>query len=262
VRIRDRAQLPLAQLGQLGVLLPVQVQLDELLGRRPARGLQERDLVVDAHRLGDVFQLAFGQLGALVEVVDALRFGGRGLDPLPVEAIQLLEPARVVVDAFEQLGGLGMTRDRGQRPAQRRDRILDVARLLAAARELIVDGGGPVGAVRADPVRVGVEAGQQLQGLLVARADADDLGQPLRRRVQLLQLLAQHPAQTQQQVGAPAGVLGPFQLQLVQADDRAVVAQRPVDLAGRLDRPDVLLGQLAARALRVADRAFPDARNG
>ena len=47
----------------------------------------------------------------------------------------------------------------------------------------------------------------------------------------------------------------PFQLQLVEAHHRPVVAQGAVDLARRLDRLDVLLRQLA-RPLRVADRAF------
>ena len=57
------------------------------------------------------------------------------------------------------------------------------------------------------------------------------------------------------QIGAPAGVGGPLQLQLVEADHRAEVAQRAVDLARRLDRLEVLGGQLAL-PLRVADGPF------
>ena len=142
-----------------------------------------------------------------------------------------------------------------QRAPQRGDRIFGVAGFLPPPRHLVIDGGGAIGAVGADPVRVRVDPGQQLQRLLVARAQAHHLGEALRGRVQLLELFTQHAPEPQQQVGAAAGVGGALQLELVQADDRAVVAERPVDLAGRFDRPDVLLRQLA-RALRVADNAF------
>jgi hypothetical protein len=259
--IRHRAKLALAQLGQLGVLLARQVQLDKLLARGPTRRLDQRNLVVHALRLGDVVELSLRELRALVEVVDALGFDRRDPDTFPVEAIELLEPPRVVVDPLEQLGRLRVRGDGAQRPAQRRDRVFGVARLLAAARDLIVDGGCAVDAVGADPVRVGVDAGQQLQRLLVARAQADHLGQPLRGGVQLLQLLAQHPPEAQQQIGAPARVLRPFQLQLVQAHDSPVVAQRPVDSCARTRST----GRAPAPAFPSSagcGRRAPGARNG
>ncbi len=78
---------------------------------------------------------------------------------------------------------------------------------------------------------------------------------PLRRGVQLLELLGEDPAEADQEVGAAAGVGRPLQLQLVEPHDRPVVAQRPVDLARRLDRLEVLRGQLPL-PLRVADRAL------
>ena len=148
-----------------------------------------------------------------------------------------------------------MPGDRLQRPAQRGDRVLDVARLLPPAPDLEIDRRRPLDAVGADPVRVGVDPGQELQRLLVARADAHRLGEPLRRRVQLLELLAEHPPEPQQQIGAASGVGGPFQLQLVEADHRPEVAQRAVDLARRLDRLEVLGGELPL-PLRVADGPF------
>ena len=121
--------------------------------------------------------------------------------------------------------------------------------------DLEVDRRRPLDAVGADPVRVGVDPRQQLQRLLVARADAHRLGEALRRGVQLLQLLAEHAPEAEQQVGAPPGVGGPFQLQLVKADHRAEVAQRAVDLARRLDRLEVLGGQLARAAAGCGPRA-------
>ena len=142
-----------------------------------------------------------------------------------------------------------------QRLAQRGDGVLDVARLLPPASDLEIDGRRPLDAVGADPVGVGVDARQELQRLFVARANAHRFGQALRRRVQLLELLAQHPPEAQQEIGAPSGVAGPFQLQLVEADHRPEVAQRAVDLARRLDRLQVLGGQLAG-PLRVADGPF------
>ena len=254
-RVRDRAQLPLAQLGELRVLLAGRVELDQLLRRRSPRRLQQRDLVVDPLRLRQVVQLAFRQLRPLVEEVDPLGLGRRRRDALAVVTIQFLESVRVVVHALQQLRRFGVRGHRLQRAPQGGDRIFGVARFVPAPRHLVVDRRGAVGAVGADPVRVRVDAGQQLQRLLVARAQAHHLGQPLRGRVQLLELLAQHAPEPQQQVGAAAGVGGPFELELVEADDGPVVAQRPVDLARRFDRPDVLLRQLA-RPLRVADDAF------
>ena len=254
-RIGHGAQLPFAQLGQLGVVVSFQIELDQLLGGRSARRLEQRDLVVDPLRLGLVAELALGQLRALVEEVDPLRFGAGHRDALAVIAVELLEPPRVIVDALQQLGRLGVPGDGLQRLAQRGDGVLDVARLLPPAPDLEIDGRRPLDAVGADPVRVGVDARQELQRLFVARADAHRFGEALRRRVQLLELFAQDPPEPQQEIGAPSGVAGPLQLQLVEADHRPEVAQRAVDLARRFDRLEVLGGELAG-PLRVADSPF------
>ncbi len=53
-RIGHRAQLALAQLGQPRVVVSSQIQLDQLLGGRSARRLEQRDLVVDPLRLGPI----------------------------------------------------------------------------------------------------------------------------------------------------------------------------------------------------------------
>ena len=206
-----------------------------------------RDLAVDALRLGQVVQLALRQLRALVEEVDPLVPVVRRRHALAVVAIQVLEAARRRSRPLQQVGRLGVAGDRRQRLAQRRDRVFGVARLLAAARDLVVDGGGALGAVGADPVRVGVDAGQQLQRLLVARAQADHLGQALRGGVELLQLLAQHPPEAQQQVGAAAWRRRSPPAPARTGGRRAVVAQRAVDLARRLDRLDMLGASLPGR---------------
>ena len=251
----DRAQLALAQLGQLGVVVAGEKQLDQPGRRRAVGRLERRDLAVDPLRLGGIVHLALGELRALVEEVDPLRLGGRRRDPLAVVAIQLLIAAPVVVDPLQQLGRLGVARHRLQRAPQRRDGVVGVARLLPAARDLEEDRRGALQAVGADPVGVAVDRRQQLQRLLVARAQPDHLAQTLGGGVELLELLREHAAEAQQQVGAALGLGRPFELQLVQAHDGAVVAERAVDLARRLDRLDVLLGELAG-ALSVADVAL------
>ena len=148
-----------------------------------------------------------------------------------------------------------MARHGRERAPQRRDGVVGVARLLAAPRDLEVDRRRALEAVGADPVRVGVDARQQLERLLVARPQAHDLGEPLRRRVELLELLAQHAPEAEQEVGAALGVGRTLELELVEPHDAAVVAERAVDLARRLDRLDVL-GRELARPLRVADDAL------
>ncbi len=148
-----------------------------------------------------------------------------------------------------------MAGDGRQRLAQRSDGVLGVARLLPPAGHLEVDRRRPLDPVGADPVRVGVDGRQQLQRLLVARPNSHRLGEALGRGVQLLQLLAQHAPETEQQVGPPPGVGGPLQLQLVEPDHRAEVAERAVDLARRLDRLE-MLGRELAGPLRVAHRAL------
>ena len=145
--------------------------------------------------------------------------GGRR-DPLSIEAIELLVALAFVVDPLQQLHRLGLAGDGLQRLAQRSDGVLGVPRLMAAPRNLVVDGGGALDAVGADPVGVRVDGRQQLQRLLVAGPQANDLGQPLGRGVELLELLAEDAPEAEQQVGAPAGFAGPLQLQLVEADDR------------------------------------------
>ncbi len=254
-RLLDRAQLALAQLGELGVVVAGEEELDQPRRCRSVRRLQVRDLGVDAHRLGGIVHLAFGELRALVEKVDALRLRRRGRDALAVVAIQLLIAAAVVVDPLQQLRRFGVAGHRLQRAAQRRHRVVRVARLLPAARDLEQDRRRALHAVGADPVRVRVDRRQQLQRLLVARAQADDLAQALGGRVELLELLREHTPEAQEQVGAALGLGRSLQLQLVEPHHRAVVAEGAVDLARRLDRLDVVLTQLA-RALRVADALF------
>ena len=154
VGIGDGTQLPLAQLRQLGVVVALQIELDQLLGGRSPRRLDERDLIVDPLRLGAVAQLPLGQLRALVKEVDPLRFGPPGGDPLAVVAIELLEPTRVIVDALEQLRRLGVPGDRLQRLAQRADGVLGVARLLPPAPDLEVNRRRALDAV--GPIQLGL----------------------------------------------------------------------------------------------------------
>jgi hypothetical protein len=142
-----------------------------------------------------------------------------------------------------------------ERAPQCRDGVVGVARLLPPPRDLEVDGRCPLEAVGADPVGVGVDAREELECLLVAGPEPHDLGEPLRRRVELLELLAEHAAEAQQEVGAPFGVGRALELELVEADDAPVVAERAIDFPSRLDRLDVLGAELA-RALGAAHGAL------
>jgi hypothetical protein len=117
---------------------------------------------------------------------------------------------------------------------------------VAPARHLVIERGGPLGPVRADPLGVGVDGGQRLQGLVVARAQAHHLADALGGPLEIPQLLAQHPAPAQQQLGPPLGVRGGGQLQLVQAHHAGEIPEGAVDLARRLDGLEVLGGDLGA----------------
>ena len=177
----------------------------------PARpgGSMADDLLVDAQRLRQVLAVALGQLGPLEQEVHLLFAASRRLGhPLPVVEIQVGQAAGAVQHLLHQVGRLGVAGHRGQRLAQGRHRVVDVARLVPAAGDLVVDGGRPLLAVVAQPARVGVDGGQRLQRPVVARAQAHHLAQALGRPLQIAQLLAQHPAQAQQQVAAPLGLRG------------------------------------------------------
>ena len=204
-------------------------------------------------RLGGVVHLALGELRALVEEVDALRLRRRrrdrargSSDPAPDSGGRRSRRARA---APTTRGGPGTA------CSARRSAATALSASPASWRRRAIwkqDRRRALHAVGADPVRVGVDRRQQLQRLLVARAQADHLAQALRGGVELLELFGEHAPEAQEQVGAPLGLGRPLQLQLVEAHHRAVVAERAVDLARRFDRLDVVLTQLAG-ALRVAD---------
>ncbi len=186
-------------------------------------------------RLGDIVEIAFRQLGALVQEVDLVLGRLGALHALAVIPIEILETMRVVQRALNQVGGFGVARNGGQGLAQRGDRVLDVAGFVPAAGDLKEDRGRPIGAVGADPVRVGVHRRQQVERFFVPRPQPDDLAQTLRGCIQLLQLLGEHPPQAQQQIGAALGIGGSGQLQFVEAHHAAIVAERAINLARRFD---------------------------
>ena len=196
-------------------------------------------------------QLALGQLGPLVEEVDALGFGRSPPDALAVVAVEIREPLAVVVDALEQLGRLGVSGDGRQRLAQGRDGVFGVAGLLAPARDLVVDGRRAVDAVGADPVRVGVDR-RPAAPAPFRRADAGEPPRPgAGRRRPAPPASRPAPAPGRAADRRAGGRRWSLELQLVKPHDGAVVAERAVDLARRLDRADVLVRQLAG-PLRVA----------
>jgi hypothetical protein len=112
-------------------------------------------------------------------------------------ALEIGQAAGFVEHALEQLGDLGVPRYGRQPLAQGGERTVDVTGFLAPARHLVKQGGGALGTVLADPVRVGIHAGQRLQRLVVARTQPHDLADALGGTLQIAELLRQHPSQAQ-----------------------------------------------------------------
>ena len=249
-------ELLLAQLGQLAVVVPAEIELGQVLRRRPARLLQREDLLVGADGLLQVVERGLGQAGAFGEDFDLLLVGAGVGDALAQEAVEVGEAARFGEHAFEQGQRLGVEGHRAQGLAQGRHGVVDVARLVPPARDLVVEAGRALGAVRPRPVRVGEDRGQGLQRLVVARIEADHVGKPLRGGRQVADLLGQDAPQPEHEGDAPLGIGGAGQLDLVEPANHGVVPQGVVDLARRLDHLELLGGDLGpqpGRRERVLD---------
>ena len=218
--------------------------------RRSAGLLQGEDLLVGADGLILVPQGGFGQVCALAQELDLLFVRPRLRHAFAQEAVEIGETAGIGQHAFEQGQRLGVEGYRAEGLAERGHRTVDVACLLSSARDLVVQTGGTLGAVRAGPVGVGEYGGQGFQGFVVARVETHHVGKFLRGSGQIADLLGQHSPQPEHESDASFGIRGAGQLDLEKAADSGIVAECVVDPARGLDHLEVLRRDLGAQAGR------------
>ena len=228
-------QLLLAQLGQLAVVLPIHIELGQLLRGSSPRRLNGHDFLVNADGLGDIVERVASQVGPLEQHLDFFLIGVRRRRPLAHETIQVGQPARTGQQPLHQDRGIHMAGHGCQGLAQGCNGVFHVAGFLSTPSDLGVKPRGPLPTVRARPLGIGKHRGQGIQGLVVARVQAHHIAQSLRCLLQIADLLGQHASQPEHQIGATFWVGGGGQFQFIQATGGLIFAQGCEDLARLLD---------------------------
>jgi hypothetical protein len=221
-----------------------------VLSRGAAWCFQRRDLLVGSDGFLDVAKGRLGQARALGQDFDLFRVGSRLGHAFAQEAIEIGKAVGFGQHAFEQRQGLGVEGNRGQGLAQGGHGVVHIAGLVPPARDLVVQARGAFGTVGAVPVGIGVDRRQRLQGLVIARIKPDYIAQLLRGLGQIADLFGQNAPEAEHECDAPLGIGGAGQLDLEQAADHGIVAERIVDLAHGLHDLELLGGDFGAQAWR------------
>lgn len=145
---------------------------------------------------------------ALGQDLDLLVAGTRLSGAFAQEAVEVGDAAGFGEYALDERQRLGVKGNGRQRLTHGHHRVVDIARLMPPTRDLVVQPGRPVGAIRAGPIGIGVHRCQGFERLVVAGIKSDYFAQLLRRLRQIANPLGQNPPQSKHQPYASLGIGG------------------------------------------------------